>query len=156
MSHHTRRRIKYAIIKKSTYFETPYLVELSSRANTALEDINLNCNLIAHPKNESHYLLKTTKCPSIFNNNSRLATMRELTRIVEDINNEEHLNEKCYLKMEIDIMIDEDVRKKIMERKIDGIGMTLIIISAYAMRLMQDTRKDGKQVIMCFLKIFIR
>lgn len=37
--------------------------------------------------------------------------------IVEDINDEEHFNEKYFLKMAIDATTDEVIRKKIMERK---------------------------------------
>ena len=94
MSHHVRQQIKHVIIKNSAYFETPYPVEMSSYTNTTLETINLNTNSIVHPKNVMNYLLKIIKYLSIFSNDVRLAIMRTLMLIIEDINNNEDPTEE--------------------------------------------------------------
>ena len=117
MSHHAWHRIKHATTKNSTCFETPYLAEVSSHTNATLENTNLSTNLIVHPKNKMHYLLKIIKCSSIFSDDARLAIMRTLMRDLEDANDNECSTEECFLKITMDTMIDEGIKNKIMERK---------------------------------------
>ena len=73
------------ILKDSKYLQYPYLVELSSRANTTLEDTLFHLYDLVYPKEEILYLLEILKHLSIFSNNIRLVIMKKLISIVECI-----------------------------------------------------------------------
>ena len=77
------------MIKEVRYLASPYLLELPSRSNTALEDALLCANNIVHPEKEMARLLKILKLPSVFDDNSRLAVLKKLVVMLENqrINN---------------------------------------------------------------------
>ena len=104
-----RYRIKYAIIIDSVHFQSPYLIELSSRANTTIEDVSyfFSDNII-YPNEKMYHLLKILKHPSMFSNNIRDTILNKLVSIIES-KEDTKFNQEKYLQLAIEIMIDEKV-----------------------------------------------
>ena len=109
--------MQHALLHRNVHEGCPYLIEISSRANTSLEDIRFCQECTLCPRKEMFPLLKWLKYPSIFDDNDRnevLSKMCSLTITGEDrsfTNKEEHY------KISINVMINNKIRLYVNDNK---------------------------------------
>lgn len=85
-----------------------YLVEISNRANTALENLLFCKDHIAYPMKEMLVLLKILREPSMFVEEDRVSMLKRVVQIVLSNDNNFSTKEDC-LRLSIDVMLSNKV-----------------------------------------------
>ena len=109
-------RIQYAFLHRNVHEGHPHLIEISSRANTSLEDLRFCQDHTLCPRKEMFPMLKWLKYPSIFDDNDRnevLSKMCSLTITGED----RYFTKEEYFKISINVMINNKIRLNLKVNK---------------------------------------
>ena len=98
-------RVGHVIVVGYAHFSSPYyLVEMSSRANTTLDNLHFCRDHIVHPRKEMLVLLKILREPSMFEEEDRISILKRVVQIVLSHDNNFSTKED-YLRLSIDVMI---------------------------------------------------
>ena len=136
------RRVEYVFLKDNAHYQSPYLVEISKRASTSIEDLDFCKDSIIFPKIEMIRILKMLKEPSVFLEDDRCSMLEKLCDI---LTTQRDLVEKetYYLQLAVHMMITNKINKSI---KITGKPWTRHDSCVRTMILKSINKKHSKMI----------